>query len=107
MPPVLMSLQQTVPAPHSGNSGVERTRRINIRTAHDGYDKSKVLQDIGSTYRIVIWHEDPDSFAREVTVTGTSKHCPFSANMDLKAMVGTVPVEADDPKTGIYIEQGI
>lgn len=103
----LTPLQQIIQSPHSEFSGAQRIRKINIKTAHDGYDKSKVLRDIGDTYRIVIWHENLNSVANEVIVTGTQECCLFSPDMGLKVVVGKVPVEADDPETGICIEQRI
>ena len=64
-----------------------------------------VARDIGEYYRVVIWHEKPDTVSNLVTVTGTTKDCRFTAQKDVGAMVGYVPVEADDAKKGIFIEQ--
>ena len=64
-----------------------------------------MARDIGEYYRVVIWHENPDTVANVVTVEGTTKDCRFTPHRDVGAMVGYVPVEADDAKSGIFIEQ--
>ena len=64
-----------------------------------------VARDIGESYRVVIWHDKPDTASNVVTVTGTTKDCHFTPHKDVGATVGYVPVEADDPERGIFIEQ--
>ena len=103
--PFLTLLQQIISTLHSESSGLGRTRRMTIRTEHARYGKSNVKRDIGDTYRIVIRHDNPDSIDNKVMVTGTEKHCHFSLNKDLKAMIGKVAVEPNNPKKRICIEQ--
>ena len=64
-----------------------------------------VARDIGRWYYVVIWHENPDTVANEVTVRGTTEECKFSPHMDVRATVGRVPVEAENLEKAIYIEQ--
>ena len=64
-----------------------------------------VARDIGEYYRVVIWHEKSDTVANAVTVTGTTKDCRFMPHKDVGAMIGYVPVEADNAKKGIFIKQ--
>ena len=66
-----------------------------------------VAKDIGEWYRVVIWHEKPETLANKVIVTGTTKKCKFIPNMEANAMVGEVPVEADNPREGITIKQRV
>ena len=104
---ILTAYQETHLSLHSQEREGNKIRKINIRTAHDGYGPEMVARDIGEYYRVVIWHEKPDTVANVVTVTGTTMNCRFTPRRDVGATVGYVPVEADDAARGILIEQQV
>ncbi|KAI9729368.1 MAG: hypothetical protein M1834_006892 [Cirrosporium novae-zelandiae] len=47
---------KTVPQPGHPNHLI--TRHITLKTLHAGYPLSHVKRDIGTTYKLVLWHED-------------------------------------------------
>ena len=75
-----------------------------IKTEFDGYGRENVERDIGGFYTIIIWHECAETVHGEIKIDGTHG-ARFFHDWEAKAVVLTVPVEADDAKTGITIEQ--
>ena len=82
-------------------------RRVRIRTEYDGYFSHNVKRDLGKYYRIVLWHEQPETVSGKITFKGTQDYKILQRDENIKAVVLQVAVEADNEQAGISIEQQI
>ena len=80
-------------------------RRVQIRTKHDGYFSHNVKRDLGNHYRVVLWHEKPETVNGEISIQGTQDHKILQRDESTRAVVLQVAVEADNEQAGITIEQ--
>ncbi len=77
---------------------------MTIKTIFDGYGKENVERDIGTSYTVVLWHEQAGSVRSKVSVKGMNDPS-IDWDLDSNAVIITVPVEVDRPEAGITIEQ--
>ena len=82
-------------------------RRVRIRTEYDGYLSHNVERDLGKYYRVVLWHEKPESVNGKITVTGTLDYKVLQRDESIKAVMLQIAVEADNQQAGISIEQQV
>ena len=82
-------------------------RRVRIKTEYDGYSSHNVKRDLGELYRVVLWHEKPETVRGEITFKGTKDHKILQQDESIKAVVLQVAIEADKEQAGISIERQI